>query len=110
MTKQVVLAVEPIDAEVFDGDRSLGKSPVVLEVPEGEVVKLKIMREGYAEKLLDVDGSKDKLLIRMEPEKKAAVPARPIPKYRPPPVRPRPRPKPKPKSKLGGGEIVNPWD
>jgi serine/threonine-protein kinase len=106
-TKQVLLAVEPNDAEVFDEEKSLGRSPVALEVPEGKTVKLSITRDGYKQKELEVDGTQEKLFVELEKDQVTPVPT-PRPRYRPA-ARPTPRPKPKPRP-IGGGEIVNPWD
>jgi tRNA A-37 threonylcarbamoyl transferase component Bud32 len=106
-TKQILLAVEPNDAEVFDEEKSLGRSPVALDVPEGETLKLSITRDGYKQKELEVDGTKEKLFVELEKEQVTPRPV-PRPRYRPA-ARPTPRPKPKPRP-IGGGEIVNPWD
>jgi tRNA A-37 threonylcarbamoyl transferase component Bud32 len=100
--KQVLLAVEPIDAEVFDDEKSLGTSPVAVEVPEGTSIKLTLMRDGYLQKSIEVDGSKDKLFVKLDRERPTQAP-QPAPR----PVITRPKPKHK---SLGSGEIVNPWD
>jgi hypothetical protein len=108
----VALAVEPIEAEVFRDGKSLGTSPVVVDVPENTTVELELRRVGYTSQKLVLDGKKPKLMVRLEREKSAAV-AAPF-RGRSAPAQTKaqldtPPPKPKPKGSLGGGEIVNPW-
>ncbi|HEX7670645.1 MAG TPA: hypothetical protein VF395_13720, partial [Polyangiaceae bacterium] len=108
----VALAVEPIEAEVFRDGKSLGTSPVVVDVPENTTVELELRRMGYTSQKLVLDGKKPKLMVRLEREKAAAV-AAPF-HARPAPAQVKgqvdaPTAKPKPKGSLGGGEIVNPW-
>lgn len=103
--KQVLLAVEPNDAEVFDEEKSLGRSPVALEIPKGETLKLSVTRDGYKQKELEVDGTQDKVLVQLEKEHVVRPPV-PQPRFHPA-AKPKPKPKPRP---IGGGEIVNPWD
>ncbi|HVU05545.1 MAG TPA: serine/threonine-protein kinase [Polyangiaceae bacterium] len=108
VTVPVALAVEPVDADILRDGKSLGTSPVVVEVPEGGVVELEIRRPGYATQKLTLDGKQSKMLVRLDKERPAAVGA-----YRPrAPVaksEPAASSKPKPRTNLGGGEIVNPW-
>jgi serine/threonine-protein kinase len=108
VSKQVALAVTPSEAHVFDGDKDLGISPVVLEVEEGKVLNLTVRMEGYKDLELPIDGSKARESVKLErlPTKAGFVPR----------VAPRKTPdvkaetKPKKKAGMGGGEIVNPWD
>jgi serine/threonine-protein kinase len=108
ITSQVVLAVEPLTAHVFQGDKDLGSSPVVVQVPEGEKVDVEVRQEGYKPQMLSLDGSKQKLSISLE-----ALKQRPAPPARP--AAPKPaaaaeeHKKPRPGAQIGGGEIVNPW-
>lgn len=107
ITSQVVLAVEPLTAHVFQGDKDLGASPVVVQVPEGDKVDVEVRLDGYKPQALRLDGSKQKLSISLEAIK---------PRYQGParPAVPRPaaaeeHKKPRPGQQIGGGEIVNPW-
>jgi serine/threonine-protein kinase len=102
-SKQVVLAVEPLDAHVFRAGVDLGASPVVVEVREGERIDLKIRREGYAEGSIALDGARAREIVKLSPLARGPAPR--------PPARPKAPPtatKTAPKN-LSGGEIVNPW-
>jgi tRNA A-37 threonylcarbamoyl transferase component Bud32 len=107
----VAIALEPVDAEVFRDGKSLGTSPVVVDVPESSTVELELKRAGYAPQKLVLDGKKPKLMVRLEREK-AAVGAAALRPRATAPANPPTEPKgakPKPRGSLGGGEIVNPW-
>lgn len=95
---QVVLAVDPIEAHAFLGDQDLGQSPVVLDVPPGETLKLTVKRRGYKDKQIEVDGTEGKLAVKLD--------LKPAVKWRKPAKAPAKKSKPS----LGGGEIVNPWE
>jgi serine/threonine-protein kinase len=108
LSKQVALAVTPSEAHVFDGEKDLGISPVVLEVEEGKVLNLVIRSEGYKDLELPIDGSKARESVKLERLPRAGGFApRPAPK-KPPETKPDAKAKKKPG--MGGGEIVNPWD
>jgi len=127
--KQVVLAVQPLDARVFRGDEDLGASPVLIDVVEGEPIELRIAREGYVEQTLTLDGSKQRERVeltplprprrvtRERPASRAPEPARAPARTEvareaaPPPAATTAAPEPsKRRPMLGGGEIVNPWE
>jgi hypothetical protein len=107
VTTPVAIAVEPPDAEIFREGKSLGVSPVVVEVPRGSAVAVDVKRSGYVTQQFFVDGKEPHLLVRLD--KASGTPG----------VHPRPvtghvvvAAKPatsSPKPPLGGGEIVNPW-
>jgi serine/threonine protein kinase len=108
VSKQVALAIEPSEAHVFEGDKDLGTSPVVLEIEEGKSVNLMVRLEGYKERELSLDGSKARETVKLERlPARAGVALRPQPKKAP---ELKAEPKPKKKAGMGGGEIVNPWD
>ena len=109
-TLPVAIAVEPIDAEVLRDGVSLGKSPIVVGVPEGKLIELLVKRPGYVSQHLNLDGKQSKITVRLERERPPVTAGRPRPSAHPtvaPPVQEAPKPKPKPV--VGGGEIVNPW-
>ncbi|HXK18299.1 MAG TPA: hypothetical protein VNG33_10880, partial [Polyangiaceae bacterium] len=111
LSKQVALAVSPAEAHVFQGDRDLGASPVVLEVEEGKSLPVVVRMDGYKDLELNIDGSKDRESVKLErlpAHGGGGGVARPQPKRAAPDVKP--ETKPKKKGGLGGGEIVNPWD
>ncbi|MES1184582.1 MAG: serine/threonine-protein kinase [Myxococcales bacterium] len=109
LTRQVALAVVPQEAHVYQGDKDLGTSPVLLEVEEGKTLMLSVRMDGYKELALNVDGSQPRETAKLErlPSRNVGV-ARPAIKRGPPDVKP--ESKPKKKAGIGGGEIVNPWD
>jgi serine/threonine-protein kinase len=108
VSKQVAIAVTPSEAHVFDGEKDLGVSPVVLEVEEGKVLNLVVRMEGYKDLELPIDGSKPRESVKLErlPARAGFVP-RVAPKKA---AEVKPEAKPKKKTGMGGGEIVNPWD
>ncbi len=106
VSKQIALAVEPSEAHVFDGDKDLGTSPVVLELEEGKSLTLRVRLEGYKERELTLDGSKARETVKLERlTPRASSAPRPLKK-----AGPKVEAKPKKKAAIGGGEIVNPWD
>jgi serine/threonine-protein kinase len=114
LTKQVALAIVPAEAHVFQGDKDLGVSPVLVEVEEGKSVALSARMTGYKELDITVDGTKPRESFKLE-RAAAVATGRPAPVAHPvlaprkgPDVKPEAKPKKKPG--IGGGEIVNPWD
>lgn len=107
--RQVVLAVEPLDAHVFRDGEDLGESPVLVEIKEGESAALRIQREGFETQEIVLDGGEGRHSIKLVPQKKAKPPVRRAPAQRQanPPSQQRGPPKPKPS--IGGSEIINPW-
>ncbi len=103
--RQVVLAVQPLDAHVYRGEEDLGVSPVVVEVAEGEKFEVLVRRRGYKEQALTLDASEPKRSVKLSLDHTSTA-------VRPPqPTPPATPPKPvKKKPSLGGGEIVNPWE
>lgn len=111
-TQPIAIAVSPLDARVFRGDEDLGQSPVVIEVG-AEPVSLRISREGYETKELQIDATEPKVSVTLTKQKgsksagAAAAAARPSPTPAPAPPASKPA-KRKPSSSADG--IVNPWD
>ncbi len=112
-SKQVMVAVEPIDARVFRGDTDLGASPVMLEVKEGEKIDVEIRREGFKSRTITIDGTEEKLSAKLEKLPGARgnfrappPPAPAVEEKGPRKTAPAPAPR---KPQIGGGEIVNPW-
>jgi serine/threonine-protein kinase len=106
VSKQVALAIVPPEAHLYDGDKDLGTSPVLVEVEEGKTLALVARMAGYKELSLSVDGSKPRESIKLERLTRAgAAPARPAPRRSTEPK----AESGKKKGNLGGGEIVNPW-
>ncbi len=105
--KEVILSLEPVEAHAFIGDTDLGTAPVVVKIPEGEQVTVTIKRAGYKDEILELDGSEEKLAVKLTHVTKP----RPLPKPRSPSTTAAKKPSPAPKkTSIGGGEIVNPWD
>ena len=102
---QVVVAVEPLDATILQDGEEIGNSPLLLQIPEGESVKLEITRDGFKPQQVEVDGSKQKRIVKLE--KKPGAKVRPVVRPKPHPAKPKPKPKPKPAITDPG--LVNPW-
>ena len=103
--KQVIVATEPVAAEIFKGDESLGTSPVSVQVPEGQSVELVIRAEGFKESRVVVDGQDasqsiklERALLKTKPQKAPVATA----------AKPAPPGKPK-RPSMGGNEIIDPW-
>ncbi len=106
--KQVMLAAEPLDAHVFRGDADLGASPVVIEVPTGQVVEVEIRRKGYKSESVALDGSSARKVVKLDRVAPAGG-ARPAARPAKPPEKPAEKP-PKKKPSGSTGEIVDPWN
>ncbi|HEY2405549.1 MAG TPA: serine/threonine-protein kinase [Polyangiaceae bacterium] len=108
ISKQVMLAAEPIEAHVFRDGTDLGQSPLAIDVEEGKAVKLSVVLDGYKEQDIQLDGSTTREVVRLE---KLARPgaARPAAPARRAPEPEKAKPAPKKGKSLGGSEIVNPW-
>ena len=103
--KQVTIATEPIDAHIFREGTDLGQSPVNVEVPEGKNVELQIVREGYKNARVVLDGSEGTQAIKLE---KVAAPRSNKPSKAPSTAAPKPSATKK-RPSLGSGEIIDPW-
>ncbi|HEX4477525.1 MAG TPA: serine/threonine-protein kinase [Polyangiaceae bacterium] len=116
-TTPVAMDVEPDDAEVFRDGTSLGTSPVIVEVPNGKSVDVEVRRDGYATQRITLDGTQQKLKVRLEkvpgatpvahPHVAGHAPAHPaVATHAATPDTPS---RPASKPAIGGSEIVNPW-
>jgi tRNA A-37 threonylcarbamoyl transferase component Bud32 len=104
--RQVMVAAEPLDAQIWKDGKNLGQGPLSVEVPEGKNIELQIIREGYKNARVVLDGSEGPQSIKLE---RVAAPVRP---GKPPKTQPTAAPKPtatKKRPSLGGGEIIDPW-
>jgi eukaryotic-like serine/threonine-protein kinase len=110
LSKQVALGVEPATAHVFQGDKDLGTSPVIVEVEEGKSLTLTVRLDGYEELEVTLDGSKPRENVRLKKVPGKAGYIAPRPQSKKPTPDPKAEAKPKKKPGIGGGEIVNPWD
>jgi hypothetical protein len=100
----VLLATEPVAAEIFRGTENLGTSPVSVSVPEGQSVELTIKASGFKDTRVVVDGSDPSQSIRLE--SLAVVRGKP---QKPAPAKPAPAKPGGKRPSLGGGEIIDPW-
>lgn len=115
--QSIILGVDPTDARVYVDGKDMGTNPVKLDVPAGEKLKIVVKRSGYVTRKVSVSGDSDGTQItlrkrwvppRRSVTKKAASNTAREPKK---PTKAVAKPvKTKPKSKLGGGEIENPWE
>jgi serine/threonine-protein kinase len=103
--RSVMIATEPLDAQIWKDGKNLGQGPLAVEVPEGKNIELQIVREGYKNARVVLDGSEGPQSIKLERAAAAIRPSKPKPQ-------PAPAPKPtatKKRPSLGGGEIIDPW-
>jgi serine/threonine-protein kinase len=105
VSTHVAVAVEPMDAEVWSEGKSLGTSPVVVEVLAGHAVAVEARSAGYQTKAFVLDGNEPRFTVRLEHDKTAKAaghdPRRVVPGV-PKPTSQKPRP-------LTSAEIVDPW-
>ena len=103
--KQVIVATEPVAAEIFKGNESLGTSPVSVQVPEGQSVELVIRADGFKESRVIVDGQDASQSIKLEHLASKAKPQR-----APGATAAKPGATLKPKApSIGGTDIRDPW-
>jgi serine/threonine-protein kinase len=93
--RQVVLATEPIDAQVFLDGKNIGSSPVLVDVVEGQTAKLEIRRAGYRNREVTVNGSEGRLSVKLD----RAVAVRPV----------RGGSKSSKRSHIGTSDLGDPW-
>ena len=104
--RQVTITTEPIDAHIFVDGKDLGEQPIAVDVPEDKNVEVQIVREGFKNARLVLDGSEGKQSIKLEKVQAVARPAKP--------GKPSATAAPKPtatkkRPSLGSGEIIDPW-
>jgi serine/threonine-protein kinase len=63
---QVVLATEPIDAQVILDGKNIGSSPVLVDVADGQTARLLIRRDGYKSKEVNLNGSEGRLSVKLD--------------------------------------------
>jgi len=103
--RQVTITSEPMDAHIVLDGKDLGEQPISVDVPEGKNVEVLIVREGYKNARLVLDGSEGKQSIKLE---KAQAPVRPTKPGKPATPAPKPAATKK-RPSLGSGEIIDPW-
>jgi serine/threonine-protein kinase len=103
--RQVTIATEPIDAHIWQGGKDLGQAPVNVQVPDGQNLELQIVREGYKNARVVLDGSEGTQAIKLEkvPPVRATKSTKTQPSTAPKPSATKKRPS------LGSGEISDPW-
>lgn len=102
--RQVVIAVQPIDAHAFAGDRDLGTSPVLVDVGETASAQIEVRKPGYVTKTLTLDGSEGRLTVVLEKKLTRVNANRPALDSRA-----GKRTKGSRIGNLSGGEISDPW-
>jgi serine/threonine-protein kinase len=103
--KQVIVATEPIAAEISKDGQSLGRSPLAVPVPDGQKVELTVKADGFLDQTVTLDGSETSKNVKLE-----RVPVRGRPAKAPAATAAKPGSKPTPKRPaIGGGEIIDPW-
>lgn len=112
-TTQVALAIDPLDAHVFDGQTDLGTSPVMIQLAKGDKKMVTIKREGFKDQELVVDGTESRTTVKLEriPGMKNVKPVPKAPLKKPTEKKPtekKPTEK-KPGGNMGGDVVINPW-
>jgi serine/threonine-protein kinase len=103
--KQVIVATEPVAAEIFKGTETLGTSPLSVTVPDGQSVELVLKADGFKDGHAVIDGSAASQVIKLE-----HVPTKTKPQKTPALTAEKPAAPAKPKhATIGGGEIIDPW-
>lgn len=67
----MVVSMMPPDARLFWKGKSLGKSPVRIELAPGEKRRYEVGRPGYVTRRLVVDGSQSEVSIGLRPDPSA---------------------------------------
>ena len=64
--RQVLIATEPVAAQIFIGTEPLGMTPVSVPVPEGQNVELAVRADGFKESRFLIDGTVARLSVTLE--------------------------------------------
>jgi len=105
VVRSVIVATEPVAAEISKDGSGLGRSPLAVPVPDGQKVELTLKADGFVEQAVTLDGSETSKTIKLE---RIAVRGRP--QKAPAATAAKPGAKPAPKRPaIGGGEIIDPW-
>ncbi len=102
----VAIAVAPLAAHVFHGERDLGQSPIMVEVGTEPLV-LSARLQGYKDRTLTIDGSEPKVSVELEAEIAKKVAPAPLPTGSG--LKPKPKPKAKPRVP-SSPDLVDPWE
>jgi serine/threonine-protein kinase len=76
--RSVAVIISPIDAHVLMGDENLGTMPVTIRIKENEKAWIRVVRDGYFQKNMSVDGSQSRVVVRLVPIP-GSIPAVPAP-------------------------------
>jgi hypothetical protein len=74
-SRVVTVNMMPPDARLFWKGKSLGKSPVRIELAPGEKRRYEVGRPGYVTRRLVVDGSQSEVFIGLRPDPSAPAPS-----------------------------------
>lgn len=111
--QQVLLGVAPTTAHVFLGDRDLGRSPVSIDVPKGQLVLVELRSPGYETMFLELDGTEPRKsveLISKSKKRRALARARAARAHRNAGFEATPpRPTQQTPAEIGGQLFVEPW-
>jgi hypothetical protein len=73
---EVLFAAEPLDAHVFRAGVDLGSTPLTLEVPRGQRIRLEVRRPGFVNRVVELDGAEKRMTLKLVPNSAARI-ARP---------------------------------
>jgi serine/threonine protein kinase len=109
---QVLLGVAPTAAHVFLGDRDLGRSPVSIDVPRGDLITVEVRHPGYESQLLQLDGSESRKSVELtskNKKKKRAKARRGAAPPVPAELEPARESEQQTPAEIGGQLFVEPW-
>lgn len=103
--RKVAVAVAPLDAHIFQGEKDLGTSPVLLDATDGPV-DVRIMKPGYVTENLFVDGSDPRLTVELKKERPSSRAAGATPSAQ---TATGARRSPPPRAGVNNEGIIDPW-
>lgn len=107
---EVMVVADPIDADVFIGDKKHGVAPITVPVPKGGKVTITVRAPGYVDETFELDGTQKRkdIILKAKGSRPAGTSKPPTTASPPTTTKPPTTSKPPPTT-VGGGEIVNPW-
>jgi eukaryotic-like serine/threonine-protein kinase len=98
-SRDVLVASEPVSAEVTANDKKLGPAPVNVPVPAGSSVRVTVTYPGFFDESFTVDGSEARKDVKLRQKGGKAAPG----------GKPGKEPASRPPNVPGNSEIVDPW-
>jgi serine/threonine-protein kinase len=103
--RQVVIAMQPIDAHIFVDKEDLGPSPVVLDVAEDTTKTIEIRRSGFTPKTVTLTGTEGRLSVVLDKKTGRPDGTRALSAVK----NGKPNKSSRATTHLGGSELSDPW-